>query len=149
MNSPASSVMTLRRPSLAVVLPEEADGVVGHGDEPAVGDGDAVGVAAEIGEHLLGAAEGRLGVDHPVDPAQRRAVGGEGAGLGERSEIAEEAQSAVGEGGGEAFEKEPPETPPPSGSGSPRPRPSTARWTWIGAQRPPASASPGIGRKTG
>src|SRR5688500_16883240 len=27
---------------LAIVLPEEADGVVGDGDEPAVGDGDAM-----------------------------------------------------------------------------------------------------------
>ncbi len=66
---------------LPVVLPEETDGIVCHGDEPAVGDGDAMGVAAEIGQHLLGAAEGRFGVDHPVDPAQRRAVRGEGAGL--------------------------------------------------------------------
>src|SRR4051812_2692930 len=32
---------------LAIVLPEEADRVVSHGDEPAVGDGDAVGVAAK------------------------------------------------------------------------------------------------------
>ena len=35
-------------------------------------------------------------------------MGGEGSGLGERSEIAEEAQSAVGEGRGEALKKEPP-----------------------------------------
>ena len=97
---------------LPIVLPEEADGGVGHGDEPAVRDGDAVGVAAEIGQHLLGAAEGRFGVDHPVDPAQRRAVSGEGAGRGKRGEVAEEAQSAAGEGGGETFEKEPPEQAP-------------------------------------
>jgi hypothetical protein len=31
-----------------------------------VGDGHAMGVAAEILEHLLGAAEGWLGVDRPV-----------------------------------------------------------------------------------
>ena len=106
---PAHELVGLERHHLAaaflpVILPEEADGVVGHGDEAAVGDGDAMGVATEIGQHLLGAAEGRLGVDHPVDPAQRRAVGGEGAGLGERSELAEEAQLAVSEGGGEPFE---------------------------------------------
>ena len=70
-----------------------------------------MGVAAEIGQHLLGAAEGRLGVDHPVDAAQRRAVGGEGAGLGQGGEIAEEAQAAGGEGGAQTFEKEPPEQP--------------------------------------
>ena len=65
----------------AVVLPAEADLVVGHGDEPAVGDGDAMGVAPEIGEDLLGPAEGALGVDHPVDPPQQGAMGGEGVGL--------------------------------------------------------------------
>ena len=108
---PAHELGWLERHDLAaallpIVLPEEADGTVGHGDEPAVGDRNAMGVAAEIGQHLLGAAEGRFGVDHPVDPAQRRAIGGEGAGLGERSEVAEEAQPALGEGGGEPFEEE-------------------------------------------
>ena len=102
-----------------------------------------MGVAAEIGQHLLGAAEGRLGVDHPVDPAQRRAVGGEGGGVGERREIAEEAQSAVGEGGGETFEEQPPEQAPehldrqeePGAAGDParaveeRPPPGTMQWT--------------------
>ena len=33
-----------------VVLPSEADAVVVECDQPAVGDGDAVGVAREIGE---------------------------------------------------------------------------------------------------
>lgn len=45
----------------AVVLPAEADLAVGHADEPAVGDGDAVGVAPEIRQHLLGPAERALG----------------------------------------------------------------------------------------
>jgi len=31
-----------------------------------VGDGDAMGVAGEVVEDMLGAAEGRLGVDDPV-----------------------------------------------------------------------------------
>ncbi len=30
-----------------------------------------MGVAAEIGQHLLGPAEGWLGVDNPVEPAER------------------------------------------------------------------------------
>ncbi len=55
----------------AVVLPLEGDLLVVEGDETAVGDGDAVGVAGEIGEHGLGSGEGTLGVDHPVDLAQR------------------------------------------------------------------------------
>jgi hypothetical protein len=42
---------------LAAIAPLEADPGPVHGDEPAVGDCHAVGVAAEIGEHLLGRAE--------------------------------------------------------------------------------------------
>lgn len=47
---------------MAIVLPAEADGAVRELDQTAVGDGDAVGVAAEIGQHLLGSAEWALGV---------------------------------------------------------------------------------------
>ena len=49
----------------AVVLPAEGDGLGVGGDEPAVRDGDAVGIAAEIGEDRFRPAEGSLGVDHP------------------------------------------------------------------------------------
>ena len=35
-------------------------------DQATVGDGDPVGIAAEIGQHLLGRAERRLGIDDPV-----------------------------------------------------------------------------------
>jgi hypothetical protein len=31
-----------------------------------VGDGDAVGVAGQVVEHMVGSAEGWLGVDDPV-----------------------------------------------------------------------------------
>ena len=31
-----------------------------------VGDRDAMGVAGQIVENVFGAAEGRLGIDHPV-----------------------------------------------------------------------------------
>lgn len=48
-----------------VVLPAERDlGVVG-GDEPAVGDGYAVGVASEVFEDLSWASERRLRVNDP------------------------------------------------------------------------------------
>jgi hypothetical protein len=43
-----------------VVLPAERDGVGVGADQAAVRDGDAVGVAAEIGKHGLGAADGGL-----------------------------------------------------------------------------------------
>ena len=31
-----------------------------------IGDGHAMGVAAQVAENLPGPAEGRLGIDHPV-----------------------------------------------------------------------------------
>ena len=77
-----------------------------EGDEPAVGDGDAMGVAAEIGQHLRGPAEGPLGVDDPVDAPHGVEVGCEGSRLGQSCEIAEEAQGAGVEGGGQTFEEQ-------------------------------------------
>ena len=53
----------------AVILPLEGDALVVEGDEAAVSDGDAVGVARQVGEHGLGPGEGPLGVDHPLDLA--------------------------------------------------------------------------------
>ena len=48
------------RPLDPVILPPEGDaGVVGR-DQAAIGDGDAVGVARQIGEHGLGPPNGRL-----------------------------------------------------------------------------------------
>ncbi len=52
-----------------IVLPFEGDAFAVEGDETAVGDGDAVGVAREVSKHRLGSGEGFLGVDHPVDLA--------------------------------------------------------------------------------
>ena len=58
---------------VAIVLPGEPDMFVVAGLDAAVGDGDAMGVAAEIGENLRGSAEGLLGVDDPCDrKAQER-----------------------------------------------------------------------------
>jgi len=48
-----------------------------------VGNGDTVSIATEILEHILGAAEGWLGVDHPVFAKQRSQPGGEEFGLRE------------------------------------------------------------------
>ena len=51
----------------------EGDAVVGDAQQPRGGDGDAVGVAAEVAHDVLGAAEGALGVDDPVGSVWRRA----------------------------------------------------------------------------
>ncbi len=52
--------------AVAVILPAEADAVVFDFEQAMIGDGDAVGVAAEIVDDLGGAAEGALGVDDPA-----------------------------------------------------------------------------------
>ena len=67
-----------RLPVAAVVLVAEGDAALVEADEAAVRDGDAVGVAGEIGEHRLGPGEGRLGVDEPVLLPERREMCGEG-----------------------------------------------------------------------
>ena len=85
--------------------------IVVEGDEPAVGDCNAMGVAAEIGQHLRGPAEGPLGVNNPVDASHGVEVSCEGSRLGQRCEIAEEVQGAGVEGGGQTFEKKASEQP--------------------------------------
>src|ERR1700723_583133 len=46
----------------SIVLPSEGDAGAVAGDEPAVGDGDAVGIARQIGQHGLWAAKRTLGI---------------------------------------------------------------------------------------
>ena len=43
------------------VAPTKGHVLVGRGDEPVVGDGDAMSVTTQILEHILGAAEGWFG----------------------------------------------------------------------------------------
>jgi hypothetical protein len=96
---------------VAIVLPGEADMVVVAGLDAAVGDGDAMGVAAEIGENLRGSAEGLLGVDDPIDAPSGGQMGGESGGVGQIGEIAEESEALRAEGGLQAFEEQAAEQP--------------------------------------
>src|SRR6476620_2252959 len=75
-------------------------------DEPAVGDGDAVGVAAQIGECLGGSAEWLLGVDDPGSGAHLGGESVEVCALGQRSEIAKEPERAGVERPPQAFEEQ-------------------------------------------
>jgi hypothetical protein len=54
----------------------------------------AMGVAAEIGQHLFGATERRLGIDDPFDAPELVEPTGEGRGLDHTGEFAEEAPTA-------------------------------------------------------
>ena len=56
----------------AAILVFERDAGAVAGKQAAVGDGDAVGVARQIGHHGLWSAEGPLGVGNPSGFAQRR-----------------------------------------------------------------------------
>ncbi len=64
-----------------------------------VRDGDAVSVAAEILQHVLGSAEGWFGVDDPVFAEERTQPGSEELGMGERCELSGQVQLAALESG--------------------------------------------------
>jgi hypothetical protein len=66
-------------------------------------------VTAEIGQHLLRAAAGRFGIDHPRDPPQLIEVAAEGSGFGECREFSEQAELAGRERGIEFSEEQPAE----------------------------------------
>jgi len=54
---------------IAVVPPTEGDFVVVDVQQPMVRDRHSMSVAAEVVEHLCGAAERSLGIDDPIDRA--------------------------------------------------------------------------------
>jgi hypothetical protein len=64
--------------AVGVVPPAKPDAAVGQGEEAVVGEGDAVGIAAEVGEYVLGPGEGRFAVDDPRRLAERGEPRGEG-----------------------------------------------------------------------
>ncbi len=80
------------------ISPAEGDLIVSKRNQAMVGDGHAMGVAAQILEHVFGATEGRFRVDHPVFSEQWPKPGSEGLGLSERSQVSLAVQSAVLEG---------------------------------------------------
>lgn len=96
---------------MGVVLPGEGDGLPIDGEEAVIGDRDAVRVARQVLERLLGPAEGRFGVDGPVvasGPGQETA---ERVRIVEGCELAVEVQPSLvvgGPGEGEPFAAEDP-----------------------------------------
>lgn len=51
--------------AVGIIAPAETDLLSIEGGEAMVGDGHAVGITAEIAQHMSRAAEGRLGVNEP------------------------------------------------------------------------------------
>ena len=58
--------------AVGIIAPEEADALSVEGGDAVVADGHAMGVAAEVTQHVFGSAEGRLGMDVPVLFAELR-----------------------------------------------------------------------------
>jgi hypothetical protein len=81
-----------------VVLPGEGDSVVVHTDKTVVRDGNAVCIASEVVEDLLGSGEGRLGIDDPFHRAVVFDEFVEGGGLGQVLEAAMEVECGVFKG---------------------------------------------------
>jgi len=48
------------------VSPSEGDVVICKGNQPAIGNSDAVRIFAKVAEAVLRTAERRLGINHPV-----------------------------------------------------------------------------------
>ena len=79
----------------AIILEPEGDASLVERDQPPVRDGDAVGVARQIGEHRFGASERRLGIDDPALLSDRRQVAQERAPVGKLRQMAEEGELAA------------------------------------------------------
>ena len=94
---------------MSIVAPAEADLSLFDAEEPAVGDGHAMGVAAEIGEDLVGVAEGWLGIDDPLELSQLVELPLEGGLIGEAGKITVEAEGASIECGAKLVQEQPPE----------------------------------------
>jgi len=77
------------------VSPTKGDLVVGQRDQAMVGDGHAMGVTAEILEHMFGAAKGWFGVNDPVFSEQWPEPGSKDLGLREQSQITGKVQLAM------------------------------------------------------
>jgi hypothetical protein len=80
------------------VSPAESNPIIVQRHEAVVGDGNAMGVSAQVAEHLVGSAEGWLTVNHPVMPEQLAEELPEELGLSEGLELSVELEFACREG---------------------------------------------------
>jgi hypothetical protein len=98
MNSPVSRVINRIRFRWLLVFPAESNSSVLKCDQTMVGDSHSMGIAAEVIEHLGGAAEGRLGVDDPVCFAGTLKVISEGPGILQAGQFSAELEFPMFEG---------------------------------------------------
>src|SRR5215831_12991221 len=81
--------------ALGIILPAECNLLAIEGHEAVVGDGDAVSVAGEIAEDMMGTAEGWFGIDDPVLAEQGAQESAEGFLVLQRSKRAREDDLAL------------------------------------------------------
>ena len=98
-----------RLPVAAVILVAEAHAARIESKEATVRDGDAMGVAGELGKHCFWPGEGWLGVNEPVLPLKRCEACAEGLAATQVLDLAKERQPARRVGVGECGQEEPPE----------------------------------------
>jgi len=91
---------------MAIIAPAKTHVSVFEREQPAVGNSDTVGIAAEIGQHLLRSAKGPFGIDNPVNRARARKMLSENLGIGE---IVKELELPVRKRGLQFCQKQPPE----------------------------------------
>ena len=89
-----------------IVFPLEGDAAGLESDKPAVGDGDAMGVAREIRQHLIRSSKRPLGVDHPIAAMERLQEGAKRIDVGKIGMLAKEAERAVAVRGDKALQHE-------------------------------------------
>jgi len=81
--------------AVGIVPPAESNLVALEGHESMIGDGNAMSVAGEIAQHMMGPAERRLSIDDPVLAEQGAQEGAEGFFVGERLESSGKGELAL------------------------------------------------------
>ena len=95
-------------PAVAIVSPLESNATVFHGNQPVVGNSDAMGVAREIIENVPRAAKGGLGKNNPLDLAAFLQKAFETFGLGKFQNLTVELELPFVESIVEGFEEKSP-----------------------------------------
>jgi len=80
------------------VAPAKGDLLVGERDQSVIGDGQAMGVTAQIAEHILRASERSFRVDHPVSSKQWPEPCSKGFRLSEGLQVSMKGELAVMKG---------------------------------------------------
>ena len=89
-----------------VILPPEGHALAVKSDEPAIGDGDPVSVAGQVGGDSVGSAEGLFGMDDPFDLPQCGKAGFKGGWLGQAGLVGEKLHAPGVVNSGQLFKKQ-------------------------------------------